>query len=99
MTALIVRAIGRALDGHDLSRAEMAEVCGQIMDGEATSFVLRFDGRKIRIQRGFDVNDDIATLRHVHDHVGPDRTGLRRLMVLLGEIDMGCHARQLHQPL
>ena len=63
-------------------------------------FVVRcFDGRKIRIQRGFHVNDDIATLRHVHDHVGPDRTGPGRLMVLLGEIDMGCHARQFHQPL
>ncbi|HEU0036377.1 MAG TPA: anthranilate phosphoribosyltransferase [Kofleriaceae bacterium] len=37
MTAPIVRAIGHALDGIDLSRAEMAEVVGQIMDGEATS--------------------------------------------------------------
>lgn len=37
MTTAIVRAIGRALDGIDLSRAEMAEVVGQIMDGEATS--------------------------------------------------------------
>ena len=34
--SVIVRAIGRALDKHDLSRAEMAEVVGQIMDGEAT---------------------------------------------------------------
>lgn len=32
----IVRAIGRALGGADLSRAEMAEVIGQIMDGGAT---------------------------------------------------------------
>jgi anthranilate phosphoribosyltransferase len=32
----ITRAIGRALDGRDLSRDEMAEVIGQIMDGGAT---------------------------------------------------------------
>ncbi len=37
MTAIIVRAIGRALERHDLSRAEMAEVVGQIMDGQATA--------------------------------------------------------------
>ncbi len=37
MTAPIVRAIGRALDKQDLSRAEMAEVVGQIMDGQATA--------------------------------------------------------------
>jgi len=37
MTVTIVRAIGRALDGLDLSRAEMAEVIGQIMAGEATA--------------------------------------------------------------
>jgi anthranilate phosphoribosyltransferase len=37
MTVAIVRAIGRALDKQDLSRAEMAEVVGQIMDGQATS--------------------------------------------------------------
>jgi len=36
VTAAIVRAIGRALEGIDLSRAEMAEVVGQIMDGETT---------------------------------------------------------------
>jgi anthranilate phosphoribosyltransferase len=36
VTAAIVRAIGRALDRIDLSRAEVAEVFGQIMDGEAT---------------------------------------------------------------
>jgi anthranilate phosphoribosyltransferase len=36
VTAVIVRAIGRALDKHDLSRAEMADVVGQIMDGQAT---------------------------------------------------------------
>jgi anthranilate phosphoribosyltransferase len=36
MTSPIVRAIGRALEGIDLSRAEMAEVIGQIMDGAAT---------------------------------------------------------------
>jgi anthranilate phosphoribosyltransferase len=36
MTTAIVRAIGRVLGGFDLSRAEMAEVIGQIMDGEAT---------------------------------------------------------------
>ena len=36
MTAAIVRAIGRALDRIDLSRAEVAEVFGQMMDGEAT---------------------------------------------------------------
>jgi len=33
---VIVRAINRALAGSDLSRAEMAEVIGQIMDGGAT---------------------------------------------------------------
>jgi anthranilate phosphoribosyltransferase len=33
----IVRALGRILDRNDLSRAEMAEVIGQIMDGEATA--------------------------------------------------------------
>jgi anthranilate phosphoribosyltransferase len=37
MTVAIVRAIGTALAGQHLSRAEMAEVIGQIMDGEATS--------------------------------------------------------------
>jgi anthranilate phosphoribosyltransferase len=37
MTAVIVRAIGRALDKQDLSRAEMADVVGQIMDGQATA--------------------------------------------------------------
>ncbi|MGE5182641.1 MAG: anthranilate phosphoribosyltransferase, partial [Acidobacteriota bacterium] len=37
MTAAIVRAISRALDRHDLSRAEMADVIGQIMDGQATA--------------------------------------------------------------
>jgi anthranilate phosphoribosyltransferase len=37
MTAPIVRAIGRALAGEDLSRAEMAEVVGEIMDGQATA--------------------------------------------------------------
>ena len=37
MTAAIVKAIGRAIDKHDLSRAEMAEVFGQIMDGQATA--------------------------------------------------------------
>ncbi|MDB4954554.1 MAG: anthranilate phosphoribosyltransferase [Myxococcales bacterium] len=35
-TAAIVRAIGLALDRQDLSRAEMADVVGQIMDGHAT---------------------------------------------------------------
>ena len=33
---MIVRAINRALAGSDLTRAEMAEVIGQIMDGAAT---------------------------------------------------------------
>ena len=33
----IVRALRRALDGAHLSRAEMAEAIGQIMDGEATA--------------------------------------------------------------
>ncbi|MEO7736461.1 MAG: anthranilate phosphoribosyltransferase [Kofleriaceae bacterium] len=33
---MIVRAINRALAGSDLTRAEMAEVFGQIMDGQAT---------------------------------------------------------------
>jgi anthranilate phosphoribosyltransferase len=37
VTAAIVRAIGRALDRTHLSRAEMAEVIGQIMDGQATA--------------------------------------------------------------
>lgn len=36
MTTAIVRAIGHAVTGQDLGRAEMAEVIGQIMDGEAT---------------------------------------------------------------
>ncbi len=36
MTTAIVRAIARALDRQDLSRAEMTEVIGQIMDGHAT---------------------------------------------------------------
>jgi anthranilate phosphoribosyltransferase len=33
---MIVQAIGRALAGSDLSRAEMAQVVGEIMDGETT---------------------------------------------------------------
>ena len=37
MTAAIVRGIARALDKQDLSRAEMADIVGQIMDGQATS--------------------------------------------------------------
>jgi anthranilate phosphoribosyltransferase len=37
VTVAIVRAIGRVLDRIDLSRAEVAEVFGQIMDGEATA--------------------------------------------------------------
>jgi anthranilate phosphoribosyltransferase len=37
MTAAITRGINRALDKHDLSRAEMAEIVGQIMDGQATN--------------------------------------------------------------
>jgi anthranilate phosphoribosyltransferase len=37
MTSIITNAISRALDRHDLSRAEMADVVGQIMDGQATS--------------------------------------------------------------
>ncbi|MEO8706457.1 MAG: anthranilate phosphoribosyltransferase [Kofleriaceae bacterium] len=36
MTVAIVRGIQRALDGYDLSRAEMAEIVGQMMDGETT---------------------------------------------------------------
>ncbi|HTL35748.1 MAG TPA: anthranilate phosphoribosyltransferase [Kofleriaceae bacterium] len=36
MTAAIVRGIQRAIDRHDLTRAEMAEIVGQIMDGQAT---------------------------------------------------------------
>lgn len=36
MTTAIVRAIVRAVERIDLSRAEMADVVGQIMDGEAT---------------------------------------------------------------
>ena len=36
MTAALPRAITRALDRQDLSRAEMADVFGQIMDGQAT---------------------------------------------------------------
>lgn len=37
MTAAIVRAISSAVEKRDLSRAEMAEVIGQIMDGHATA--------------------------------------------------------------
>jgi anthranilate phosphoribosyltransferase len=36
MTVAIVRGIQRALAREDLSRAEMAEIIGQIMDGQAT---------------------------------------------------------------
>jgi anthranilate phosphoribosyltransferase len=36
MTVAIVRGIQRALAKEDLSRAEMAEIVGQIMDGQAT---------------------------------------------------------------
>ena len=36
MTVAIVRGIQRALAREDLSRAEMAEIVGQIMDGQAT---------------------------------------------------------------
>lgn len=36
MTAVIVHAINHALAGQHLSRAEMADVIGQIMDGQAT---------------------------------------------------------------
>lgn len=37
MTVAIVKAITRAIDKQDLSRAEMAEVVGMIMDGQATN--------------------------------------------------------------
>jgi len=37
MTVAIVRGIQRALAKEDLSRAEMAEIIGQIMDGQATA--------------------------------------------------------------
>ena len=37
MTVAIVRGIQRALAGEHLSRAEMAEIVGQIMDGQATA--------------------------------------------------------------
>ncbi|HUS27352.1 MAG TPA: anthranilate phosphoribosyltransferase [Kofleriaceae bacterium] len=37
MTVAIVRGIQRALERQDLSRAEMAEIVGQIMDGQATA--------------------------------------------------------------
>jgi len=37
MTVAIVRGIHRALAKEDLSRAEMAEIIGQIMDGQATA--------------------------------------------------------------
>jgi anthranilate phosphoribosyltransferase len=37
VTVAIVRALNRALDKLDLSRAEVAEAFGQIMDGEATA--------------------------------------------------------------
>jgi anthranilate phosphoribosyltransferase len=37
MTVAIVRGIQRAIDRQDLSRAEMAEIVGQIMDGQATA--------------------------------------------------------------
>ncbi len=37
MTVAIVRGIQRALAREDLSRAEMADIVGQIMDGQATS--------------------------------------------------------------
>ena len=36
MTAVVVRAIDAALNNRHLGRAEMADVIGQIMDGEAT---------------------------------------------------------------
>jgi anthranilate phosphoribosyltransferase len=36
MSTAITRAIARALDKVDLSRAEVAEAFGQMMDGEAT---------------------------------------------------------------
>ena len=36
MTTVVVRAIDAALNSRHLGRAEMADVIGQIMDGEAT---------------------------------------------------------------
>ena len=53
----------------------------------------RFDRRKIGLQRSFDVDDDVALLGHVHDHVGPNHAGFRHVMMLLGEVDMSRHAR------
>ncbi len=37
MSTAIVRAIHHAIDGNDLSRAEMAEAMAEIMDGQATA--------------------------------------------------------------
>jgi anthranilate phosphoribosyltransferase len=55
---VIVRAISRALAGSHLSRAEMAEVVGQIMDGGATA--AQIGGFLIALRAKGEVVDEIV---------------------------------------
>ena len=54
---MIVQAINRALSGTHLSSAEMAEVIGQIMDGQATA--AQIGARQVSpVERATDRADD-----------------------------------------
>jgi anthranilate phosphoribosyltransferase len=84
MTVAIVRAIGRVLDQQDLSRAEMAEVIGQIMDGQATAaqiggllVALRAKGEAVEelVGAAAAMRSRATPLAHPHPERGIDTCG------------------------
>ncbi len=58
----------------------------------------RIDGFEIGIERRLHVDDEIPTLGHVHDHVGPQRAVLGAHVHLLGEVAVFDHASELGEP-
>jgi anthranilate phosphoribosyltransferase len=58
VSSAITRAISRALDRQDLSRAEMAEVFGQIMDGQATA--AQIGGLLVALRAKGETVDELA---------------------------------------
>ena len=53
---------------------------------------------EIGVERRLDVDDEIARLGQVNDHVGPNGAVLRRLMALGHEVAVLDHARELDEP-
>ena len=73
MTVAIVRGIQRALERQDLSRAEMADIVGQIMDGQATA--AQIGGILVALRaKGEGVDDGDDGLRACHVGVRDVRT-------------------------